>query len=161
MVCLFRLLKVCIFGALPLIVVFFPYLLFCHVVDACWALSYISEGSPEKIQKVIDAGVCGRLVELLMYVAQQFGKLPAIFPPCSAPPHISLLPLIHLSFRHFRWAVVKPALRTLGNIVTGTDFQTQVVLNAQALPNLLTCLSSPKVSRRRQVAECCIQSSFP
>ena len=30
--------------------------------DACWALSFISEGSNERIKKVIEAGVCGRLV---------------------------------------------------------------------------------------------------
>lgn len=33
--------------------------------DACWALSYLSDESNEKIQDVIDAGVSGRLVQLL------------------------------------------------------------------------------------------------
>lgn len=36
------------------------------LTDACWALSYLADGNNDKIQAVIDAGVCPRLVELLL-----------------------------------------------------------------------------------------------
>ena len=38
------------------------------LTDACWALSYLSDGTNDKIQAVIEAGVCPRLVELLVLV---------------------------------------------------------------------------------------------
>ncbi|KAK3036752.1 hypothetical protein RJ639_029717 [Escallonia herrerae] len=78
------------------------------LTDACWALSYLSDGTNDKIQAVIEAGVCPRLIELLLHPSP---------------------------------SVLIPALRTVGNIVTGDDMQTQFVINHQALPclhNLLT-----------------------
>ena len=54
--------------------------------DACWALSYISDGDNARVQLVVDAGVTSLLLELLDYPNDE---------------------------------VIIPALRTVGNIVTG------------------------------------------
>eukprot|EP00898_Chlorokybus_atmophyticus_P004637 jgi/Chlat1/5174/Chrsp33S05153 len=78
------------------------------LTDACWALSYLSDGTNDKIQAVIEAGVTRRLVELLS---------------------------------HHSAAVLIPALRTVGNIVTGDDVQTQIVINCNALPSLHNLLT--------------------
>ena len=59
-------------------------------------------------------------------------------------------------FLHYSWcshksyAVQTPALRTVGNIVTGDDIQTQVVINCNVLPTLLGLLSSPKEGLRKE-----------
>ncbi|KAJ7955182.1 Importin subunit alpha [Quillaja saponaria] len=78
------------------------------LTDACWALSYLSDGTNDKIQAVIEAGVCSRLVNLLIHP----------FP-----------------------AVLIPALRTVGNIVTGDDQQTQCIISHGALSYLLNLLT--------------------
>jgi hypothetical protein len=46
--------------------------------------------------------------------------------------------------------VQTPALRTVGNIVTGDDVQTQVIINCNALSALLSLLSSPKEGIRKE-----------
>ncbi|KAL9161261.1 hypothetical protein ABFS82_07G009200 [Erythranthe guttata] len=77
------------------------------LTDACWALSYLSDGTNDKIQAVIEAGICQRLVELLLHPSP---------------------------------SVLIPALRTVGNIVTGDDVQTQCIIDHGALPCLLSML---------------------
>ena len=82
----------------------FAHLIFSQddevVTDACWALSYLSDGTNDKIQAILDASVAGRLIDLL------------------AHPNPS---------------VQTPALRTVGNIVTGDDSQTQTIIDGGAL----------------------------
>ncbi|KAF5752163.1 importin subunit alpha-1 isoform X1 [Tripterygium wilfordii] len=78
------------------------------LTDACWALSYLSDGTNDKIQAVIEACVVPRLVELLLHPSP---------------------------------SVLIPALRTVGNIVTGDDFQTQCVISHGTLPCLLSLLT--------------------
>lgn len=87
------------------------------LTDACWALSYLSDGSNDKIHAVLEVGIARRMVELLMH------------------PSVS---------------VQTPALRTVGNIVTGDDLQTQLIINVSALPCLHTLLSNPKKGIRKE-----------
>ncbi|KAG2331252.1 hypothetical protein Bca4012_019175 [Brassica carinata] len=78
------------------------------LVDACWALAFLSDNTHEHIQAVIDAGVIPRIIQLLAHTSP---------------------------------AVLIPALRTIGNVVTGNDVQTQTVVDHQVLPSLLDLIT--------------------
>lgn len=55
--------------------------------------------------------------------------------------HVLIQEVIDLC-RHQSPSVLVPALRTVGNIVTGDDLQTQVIINCGALPCLLNLLTT-------------------
>lgn len=57
---------------------------------------------------------------------------------------------LYSNLRHPSYSVQTPALRCLGNIVTGDDTQTQTVINSGALEALGHLLQSPKEGVRKE-----------
>jgi len=91
------------------------------LTDSCWALSYVTDDQTQGNQKI-----------------QAVVSQPGI---CAR--------LIYL-LQHGTNAVQVPALRTIGNIVTGDDSQTQAMLEQNPLPALLGTLSCQRKSLRKE-----------
>jgi importin subunit alpha-1 len=89
------------------------------VVDATWALSYVSDGENERVDMVVNCGACASLVRTLQQRSER---------------------------------CIPPTLRTLGNIVTGSDRHTQAALDAGLLRELVKLLKNVKASVRKEAA---------
>ncbi|KAE8279858.1 Importin subunit alpha-5 Karyopherin subunit alpha-1 [Larimichthys crocea] len=110
--------------------------------QAVWALGNIAGDSTECRDFVIDCNILPSLVQLLAKqnrLTMMRNAVWALSNLCrgkNPPPDFT--------------KVVSPALRAVGNIVTGDDLQTQVILNCSALQSLLHLLSSPKESIKKE-----------
>jgi len=147
--------------ALPLL----AQMLYSHdmetVTDACWALSYISDGPNESIQAVIDARVAPRLVELLgnPTTGVQTPALRAVGNIVTGTDaqtqfiiNLNAIPALLWMLDNPKKNVRKEACWTISNVTAGTPEQIQIVINAGVIPKLVELLSCADFDIQKEAA---------
>ncbi|GMH27829.1 hypothetical protein Nepgr_029672 [Nepenthes gracilis] len=132
------------------------------LTDACWGLSYLSDGTNDKIQAVIEAGVCPRLVELLLHPS------PSVLVPALRTvgnivtgddsqtqcviDHQALPCLLSLLMHNHKKSIKKEACWTISNITAGTREQIQAVIESGIITPLAQLLQNGEFDIKKEAA---------
>ncbi|KAJ1417184.1 Importin-alpha, importin-beta-binding domain [Sesbania bispinosa] len=122
--------------------------------NACWALSYVTADAPnEKIQAVIEAGVCPRLIHFLhsdpssSVIEPALRTLGNIINGDDAQTQVvldnQLLPCLHhILTQNHKKSIMKEACWTISNITAKNEAQIQAVIEANIILPLVNLIDN-------------------
>uniref|UniRef100_A0A1J3CIF1 Importin subunit alpha n=1 Tax=Noccaea caerulescens TaxID=107243 RepID=A0A1J3CIF1_NOCCA len=130
------------------------------LTDACWALSYLSDGENDKIQTVIESGVIPRLVLLLSHAS------PSVVVPAlrtignivtgddeqtqAVLSNQALPGLCNLLTNTYKKSIKKETCWTISNITAGNASQIQEVIQAGIMQPLIHLLQSGEFETKKE-----------
>jgi len=129
------------------------------LIDACWAVSYLSDGSNDKIQAVLEAGIPRRLVELLMHASTSV-QTPALRSvgnivtgddvQTQAIINNGALSALLSLLSSSKDGIRKEACWTISNITAGNSTQIQHAIDASIMVPLIHLLSHGDFKTRKE-----------
>ncbi len=158
------------------VVAAFPYLLArlqgndpeCQA-DACWAVSYVSDGEKERINAVLEADFLPPIMEILGQQTQQplqstaLGVVGNILLLLIGDEHhtqalldttMIVLPHLLSLLSHPKKKIQKEACRVISNITAGTLSQIQAVIDCGIFPTLIRLANVAEYDIRKECVLC-------
>ncbi|GBE58520.1 importin alpha [Babesia ovata] len=131
------------------------------LTDACWALSYISDGNEEHIQAVLDSGACPRLVQLMDH-PQTVIQTPALRTVGNIATgndrqtqmivDCGCIAALYKMLFSDKKSIKKEACWTLSNIAAGTRDQVEAFLQSDTVEKLLELMTCNDFDVQREAS---------
>jgi hypothetical protein len=131
------------------------------LTDACWALSFLSDGTEQKIQTVIETGIARKITELMLHTSYsvQTPALRTVGNIVTGNAHqtqvmvnVSVLDCLCTLLGSPKKGIKKEACWVISNITAGNRVQIQAVIQAQIIPRLVHLIKNADFDTKREAA---------